>query len=386
MIRRVAALLAGSLLIGACSPGAREAEPFEGIWQSEGWGTFLLIQGGDVEIFEHSAAHCLSVATGGARGIGEVLSFEGDRLVMRDSDREIRFDPIEVLPIQCADASGSNDPEIAVEVLVTTIEEQYIGDLDSGWQGRQAEVVTRAGGADERTLFDLMTGLLEPLGLGVGIGVGDEIWPPLPLFDPPGGLETGGAGGFAAGMLEEGVGYLGLARVGPFASNAAESERLAGEAIDAALRGDAVILDLRAAAGGVIGDALLIATRIVPEAGEVARLEARAGDGVVAAGSLTVAPVPTGTFDGDVYVLVGPETRGVAELLAHVLGEMDSVTTIGAATFGDPSPPLIRFLPNGWSFAVPNLRVVGPDGAHLGAVLPDVEAIDPLAEAIRLAG
>lgn len=386
MIRRVAALLAASLLVAACSPGAREAEPFEGIWQSEGWGTFLLIQGGDVEIFEHSANHCLSVATGGARGIGEVLSFEGDRLVMRDSDREIRFDRIDVLPIECADASGSDDPQLAVEVLTATFEEQYVGELDAGWDERRAEVLANAAAADERALFDLLTGLLSPLELGVGIGVGEEIWPPLPPFDPPEGLETGGAGGFATGMLDERVGYLGLARVGPFASNAAESERLSGEAIDAALRGDVVIVDLRAAAGGVIGDALLMATRIVPEAGVVGTLEARAGDGSVAAGSLTVTPVPTGTFDGVVYVLVGPETRGVGELLAHVLGEVDSVTTIGADTFGDPSPPLIRFLPNGWSFAVPNLRLVGPLGGELGPVHPDIQSSDPLAEAIRLAG
>ena len=104
------------------------------------------------------------------------------------------------------------------------------------------------------------------------------------------------------------------------------------------------------------------------------------------AGDLSITPIPTGTYDGPVYVLVGPETRGPGELLAHVLARLDGVTVLGSTTAGDPGPALIRYLPNVWSVSIPNLRITGPDGEVLGAVVPDIETDAPLAEALRLAG
>lgn len=373
------------LALTGCDPGAREAEPFAGIWEAEGWGTHLLIQGGSVEIFESSDVHCLSVAGGAARGITDVLSFEGDRLLMQDSDREIRFDRVDVLPIECARTGRPSDSGLVATILTATIDEQYSGDLDPGWEGRRAELLRQSGTADGDALFDVLVDAIEPFGGRIRLAGPETTWPPLPVLTPPEGTAVGGAGGYAVGEIRDGLAYLGLSRTGPFDADPEQSQRIAGRIVDQAIRSDVVILDLRSSSGGVLGDMLLIATRFVPEPRLVARLEARAGDGAVPAGDLLVTPVPTGVFDGPVLVLIGPETRGVGELLAHVLGTLDTTTLIGAPTAGDPGPPLVRSLSNGWSVAVPNLWVRDRSGGEIGPIQPDVVSDDPLAEAIERA-
>lgn len=382
-MRRRTLVIAFAVLLAACSPGAREAEPFEGIWQSEGWGTYLYVAGGDVEILEYTAGHCLSVAVGGARGIGEVLSFEGDRLVMRDADREIRFDRIELLPLACA-GGQADDAASAVAIVADTIEEQYVGDLDPEWPAWRADVEGRAAdpGAD---VGALLIDLIEPFDGRVRLGAGDTIWPPPPEPSGPEDAVEGGFGGYLTATIGD-IAYLGLTRTGPFDGRAEESERVAGRIADDLTLARGAIIDLRASTGGVIADALVIASRFVPSARPVGSMLARSGTGVVPAGDLTVTPIPTGAFAGPVAVLIGPETRGLAELLAALLSSVDTVTLVGAPTAGDPGPPLIRSLPNGWSFAVPNLVVLGPDGSPLGSVEPDVPSTDPLADALRLLG
>jgi hypothetical protein len=381
-MRRAVGLFAASLLLASCNPGALEAQPFEGIWQSEGWGTFLII-GGDVEVFEHTTEHCLSLGTAGARGITDSLSFEGDRLLLRDADREIRFDRLDVLPITCADAQTSSDPVLAVTVLAATIEEHLVGDLDTGWNERRADVVSRAGTGED--LRDLVIDLIAPFGGRVRFASEAELWPGPPAPARPEGYDLGDVPAYALGDLD-GTGFLSLSRTGPFDTDPDASEGIAGRIVDQVTQFETVILDLRASSGGSLSEALLFATRFVPDRRTVGSLEARAGEGFVPAGVLSVTPLPTGTFAGDVFVLVGPETRGPGELLAHILGDLERVTILGSPTAGDPGPALIRYLPNVWSISLPNLQVVGPDGVVLGSVIPDIETEDPLTEALRLAG
>lgn len=384
-MRTLAVLVAAlSLAVTACDPGAREAEPFAGIWESDGWGTFLLIEGGDVEIFEHSAIHCLSVAAGGARGVTDILSWEGERLVMEDADRVVRFDRIEVLPPRCIDAGGSSDPVDAVTVLAATVEEQMIAEVDDGWPARRAAVTAELPGpVGDDALFDALVELVAPLGGKVELAdPAGRVWPERSEIDPPPDAAMGGRDGYAIGTIDGTVGYLGLARVGPFDPDPVASQRLLAAELDTALQQGVFVLDLRQTAGGVLDHALLIATRFVTDSGVVASLEARAGAAAVAAGDLSVTAWAGGPYSGEVFVLVGPETRGVAELLAFIMGELPGVTLVGAPTAGVPGPPLVRFMPNGWSFAVPNLRVVAPDGRAIGSIDPGFASDSPLADAL----
>jgi hypothetical protein len=208
-MRRLAVIVLTVGLLTACNPGALEAGPFEGIWESDGWGTYLFVEGGEVEFFEHTAVHCLSVATAGARGISDVLSFDGDRLLLRDADREIRFDRIERLPEACADAGPTDDPVLSATVLAETVEDHYVGDLDAAWAMRRGEIVEQA---KEGDLFQLLVELVEPLGGRVRLAGVDEVWPPLPELDAPEEAEIGGAGGYAVAEVG-GAGYLGLTRI-----------------------------------------------------------------------------------------------------------------------------------------------------------------------------
>lgn len=388
MTRSVLALAVGlALVAAACDPGARQAEPFEGIWRSDGWGTVLVVEGGDVEIFERTGVHCLSVATGGARGIDEVLTLEGERLLMTDSNRAVRFDRIDVLPAECADPAGSPDPALVAQVLVATLEEQLVAGLDPGWEERTADLASRATGLDDLALLDLLAGTIEPLGGAVRVGTeSGSIRPPRPPFEPPDEAELAGGGALATWDAPADVGYLAFSRVGPFAPNLAESERILIRALDEELTGGSVVLDLRAADGGVLGHALAVATRFVDAPAVFGSMEARAGTGFVPAGELAVNPLPTGPYGGNVFVLIGPETRGVAEILVMVLRDLPTVTVLGEATAGDPGPPLIRFLPNGWSVSVPNLRVRDSRGDLVGPIQPDVAGGDPLRQALEMAG
>lgn len=381
-MRRAALVLAvAGLIVTACDSGATEAQPFQGIWQSRGWGMYLVVQGGEVQIFEHSAIHCFPVAAGGTQGIADVLSLDGERLVMHDSDREITFEPIEAIPEDCAEADGSADPERTVSLLVAALEEHYAGELGPGWD-QSVEDASAASGSD---LAASLLALVEPLP-GVRVASPDgEIVPALPELDPPAATEPW-APGLVSGEIAPGVGYIGLGRVGPFASDTDDSEHLLTDALDDALRSGSVVVDLRSAAGGVPGHALLLATRFVPDDRLVARMEAKAGDAWVPAGDLDVAPSPLGRYEGQVLVLVGADTTGVGEITALALRGLPGVTLLGAPTAGSAGPPLIRVLPGGWSAAIPNIRVVDSAGDVVGPIDPDVESPDPLTTALELAG
>ena len=59
---------------GLCSTAVSEAEPFLGVWLSEGWGIVLDIHGGDADIYEMSSVHCMLASAGSARNIDDVVT------------------------------------------------------------------------------------------------------------------------------------------------------------------------------------------------------------------------------------------------------------------------------------------------------------------------
>jgi hypothetical protein len=382
----VGALVA--VLLGACNPGAREAEPFGGNWQSEAWGMYLSIGGGSVEIFEYSSAQCFSVASGGTRGIAEILALDGDELLLTDAGRTVRFARLEFLPEGCF-AEIEDDPVSTFDTLVATVEERYVRGVDDDW-ARRVEELRPGAGADEEALLRAMTELLAPLGRpDVRLAAGGQTW----VADPPDQVvfpasEAFGEGGLLKASLGEGVSYLGFLRLSAFADDPEESQRLVADAVDVALAGvDRLILDLRGSDGGSIDHAMLIASRFVPTSRVVAHLSARSPAGLVAAGEVSVQPLPTGTYSGQVAILVGPGTIGAAELLVAAIADLDGVTVVGQPTAGSAGPGMVRFLPNGWSIGFPNLQVAVGDGTEmLGGITPGLISADPLAAALQMLG
>jgi hypothetical protein len=376
------------ILLTGCSTAARDAAPFQGTWESEGLGLYLDVHGGDADVYEHTAVHCALVYGGPARGISDVLAFEGDRLVLTDSGRVIHFDAIPVLPAVCAGPFASTDSAGVVEVAAASVEELYVPGVDPEWAARlSGSIAGLEGVTDPGATFDALTNLLTPLGnpgvrlavddptvwdgiwsAGGGPFVGLEPYTPAYLEDPA----ISGDGGIVTGRFGT-VGYVGLARLGGFAEDDAGSQRVLAAEVDGVLAGStALVLDLRGASSGRSVEAMLVASRFV----DTQRLVVTQMVGDVPAGEVSVTPTAQGPYSGDVVVLVGPGTAGAAELLVLALRDLPAVTVMGEPTAGSPSPPLARSLPNGWSLGVPALDVVSPDGARWAGVplVPSVSA------------
>jgi hypothetical protein len=377
--------LAALVLVGggACDPGEREAQPFAGIWQSVGYGWFLDVHGGEVDVYEHTAIHCQEVASGTARGISDVISVEEGNLVLRDAGRVVRFLPIESLPPRCSDPVDPTDAAAAFEVAAATVREQYLPSPGGAWEAERSEIAAGlASDAGPEQLYQALVDLLGPLrdpevrlaieaealpdSWSVDSGsVGEALTTHPDVQQLSGGLFTRDVG--------DNLAYLGAVRL---AARGDGEQRAMAAALDSVLAGaEGLVIDLRGASGGLEEAYLLVATRFVTTEQVVAILLARDGEAVVPSGELSVRPLATGGFGGPVVVLVGPSTSGAGELLALVLAELPRVTLVGEPTAGSPRDPLVRSLPNGWSIGVPNLEVIGPDGSHrVGMPLqPDID-------------
>lgn len=386
-MRRVA-LVALLVALPACSRGAAEAQEFAGNWVSETWGTYLSIDGGSARVYEFTEVHCFEVAGGGVRGVSEVLSLENDQLVLSDAGRLVRFDPVEFLPTECA-ADVVGDPESVYDVLVATIENHHAPGVDAEW-GDRVERLRPAQDAGTDALFTTLTELLDPLDHpDIRVAAPDRaIWRSLPAPDARllDGTRSGNAG-IVVATLGPGIRYVGLERMGGFGSDEADSVRTIAGVIDDAVAADTLVLDLRPTDGGSVTDAMVVASRFVPEDQVVAEYSAFGPDGFEDGGFTGVRPLPAGTYEGDLFVLVGPGTAGPAELLAQAIAEAGGAELVGAPTAGSPAPRMVRQLPNGWVFGLANLTATTAAGSDLSTgVQPTVPTDDPLLITAELAG
>lgn len=411
-MRRTAALLAAVMVAAGCTTGAREAAPYEGMWESVGYGFYLVIEGGSADVYEHTRVSCVRISSGPTRGISEIVTLRDDgTLVLEERGRIIPFVDLDVLPEGCLDAP---DPGDTLAVAVASIEEHHpsLGERDPDWAARRDAMLP--GGQTESTeilaaLQELLAPLADPQ---VRLAVDDEAvlpggsWSavPFPEETPIAAVRQGRpdlseAEGLVWGRLREGPAYLGIARLGGSAGDPDESERNLAAALDRALAAmdgvSAVIVDLRSLRDGTDSAALLVASRFVPRETTIGMRAVRVGDRgeFSEPRPIAVRPMPTGTFPGRVVVLVGPGTVGPGELLALALESVPGVILLGQPTAGSPSPILVRSLPNGWSLGLPHQRVWDPAGRllELTGLQPDVvvdssEADRQLEEALVLAG
>lgn len=409
-MRRLALVLSLSLTAASCAAGAQEAGPFAGLWESEGFGTYMVIDRGNVDIFEYTSVSCGQTVRGTARGVSELLRFEGERLVLEDGGRLVRFDRIEAVPEHCASDYFVDDATVSFKVLAATVEEHYASDLDAEWVERRDSVAsTLSAESDSVALLAAAIELLSPLadaqlqvapdesaGLGRGswsIAIDplidtltDRITAGEGLVDPV----VEGQGAIVGGRLPSGHGYLAFTRFAAIDAEADEAEQVLLRSLDSLLvdleenGAPGLVLDLRTATGGVESLALLAATRFVPTDLDLAMREVRVAgtDRFVDAGTSIVRPNPLGVYTGPIAVLIGPGTFGAAEMLLLALLSLDNVTVVGEPTAGSPTQPLIRVLPNTWAFGVPHQRVVVDGVVVDGPISPDVLAVT---EGVQLA-
>jgi C-terminal processing protease CtpA/Prc len=192
------------------------------------------------------------------------------------------------------------------------------------------------------------------------------------------GFETTGDGGIVVGRTPGGAGYLGLTRLVGFDDTTDEGIEVLAAAIDELVAGlgeaPGLVIDVRGNRGGLEVFAPVVASRFLDTQRIVARRTARVAgtDDFVPSGEVTVTPMPTGTYQGPVVVLIDPATAGAAELLVLALRSQEGVTLIGEATAGSLSPIFPRGLPNNWIIGLSNQRVYDADD-----VLWEVAGIPP---------
>jgi len=392
-----AALASGLLLVVACGPGptgATGTSPHEGMWRAESIRVYLVIDGNDATFYEYTSISCAGFPTGTAQGIPETVFVEEGRLRVENGQRVIFFDPVQALPERCSGEYFRDDPEWVFAVLAATVEEHYprLAERDPDWVERREAL---AAGVDAGTSpADLLAVVLDLLGgledTQVRFATGDpellpgEPWSAAPenpvvdrlAADMEAGVrlqrrdETASSPGIVTGRLPGGAGYLGFGLLAVPGEGAAETERMVVGAADGLLAdleeegAPGLVIDLRATDGGVESIALLIASRFVPEQVVVGSQELRVAgtDRFVDAGTFTVSPHSTGTYDRPVVVLTGPGTAGAAEWLVLALRHAPNVTAVGEATFGSQSPLLVRVLPNRWNLGLPNGIVTDAGG------------------------
>lgn len=411
-MRALVAACVAVLALASCGPSTAEAEPFEGQWRSIGFGGYITISQGAVEVYEYGDDHCVRVAESGSRGIAEVLTLEGDdELVLREAGRIVRYERSD-LPDGCVipEEFYDDDAPSSLGIVVEAMEDHYAGSLDDGWAARAAVLGDGlTAGSPPSEAFEAITALLDPLDdpqvrLSVQEpqqGVPEGVWrsAAAPVADRLAAAAlagehllsvegTEGDGAMVAGLAADGVGYLAVTTLEPFAGGVARTGEAMARVVDGLIESSGpetrLVLDLRANDGGVEGLGMILASRFVQEETLVASRRARVGgtDDFVDAGSIVVRPAPTGVFPGELAVLVGPGTSGAAELLVLALRQVPGVTFVGEPTAGSPSPILARALPVGWSLGLPNQRTEDASGTSFDGigVPPDVSAPTTLAD------
>ncbi|MBN1450538.1 MAG: S41 family peptidase [Anaerolineales bacterium] len=402
----------------------------DGFWQTDGYGMALVIDGGQITIYETTTISCLTLYEGPSLFLGLELTAEGDRLEARDKGTfYVSAHRVAALPDVCTDGSveSLSEPEFTFEVVWNTFNEHYaFFDLyDVDWQASydafRPQVSADTTGEE---LFAVITEMIAPLKDGhislfspeegefspgdspswvpdretlLEIGfkqfqvLADYYLPAEVGTDQSTGVLDGesllvGDVNVFYGAINDSVGYINILGMEGYSEDDSELDdaEIAGAIIDQALasfgKKDALVVDVRFNGGGYDSVALAIAGRFANESHLAYEKMARMGDSFAPARPFYVEPLNSIQFEGPVYVLTSQLTASAAEIFVLAMRELPNVTVVGEPTSGGFSDILARQLPNGWYVGLSNEVYTAADGQvyeSLG-VPPDIEiAYDP---------
>lgn len=412
------------------------AQALDGLWQSRGYGLVLEIRDSRVSAFQVTATTCLpsfqatrdTVPVAGREATfvtsqGQVFFIRsgsgGDsrRLHNDGAASDILIDRIPGKPAHC-DRPTPDTPSDNFEVFVRTWAEHYIlfDQKQVNWQqlveANRPKVTAATTPAE---LFDIMDRMIAPLH-----DAHTFIAAPQPLnrrfraMRPgtdrvmAGGPQQFRSTGMPAllavtekgyvrdslrswcnnqvkyGHLNDSTGYLRITSFsgyGPeptFASGLVALESALDTIFsDPALKG--LVIDVRLNFGGADPYGLAIASRLTgsPYLGYVkaARADPINQDRWTPGDSSIVRPSARPGFRGPVVVLIGPLTISAGETFTQALmGRTPRVIRIGEPTQGVFSDVLVRRLPNGWTFGLPNEVFRTPEGTTFDGpgIPPDI--------------
>ncbi len=426
------ALRAFPILLGlaACSEaGPTSPPPVDGFWRSRGYGLVVQIAGDSLRSWEVTTTTCVPSfngvrvaspdSTAPAFEIaqrGTVTLLPGDSGTRRVHTPGMASDMV----LERVESAGAacehptpDTPDDDFEVFTRTWTEHYIlfDQKDIDWAAEVARARARV--TDSTTpaaLFDLLQGLIEPFhdahtlilapsldrrysGLRPGTerfvahGVRGFLQEQLPRITAitdrylAGPIRTFCHDKVQYGVLNDSTGYLRLLSFSGYADGPFEAELAALEtALDTMMTDLAgrkrLIIDVRINTGGADPLGLAIASRLATAPYVAYTKEARA-DPVdrnrwTAGQPSRVEPSDKPSFRGEVVELTGPFTISAGETFTQALmGRAPKVIRIGENTQGVFSDVLIRQMPNGWRFGLPNEVFRTADGKTFdGAGIP----------------
>jgi hypothetical protein len=404
-----AAGLAGSLALTA--PAA--AAPVTGVWRTDGYSSLLVIDRDRATTYQTTAISCIAgetetrVGEPGADGTLTFNSFtvrpERGGLIQHTAgsvgDRHLRR--VSRLPASCT-RPGAADPLSTFDIFWQTYAENYPFFAAKGidWAAVRDRYRPRVR-ADN--LFSTLVAMIEPLGdAHTGIRTGGEKDPQFVGHRPGttfptielegeirpylervhGELRYFGSDRIGYRDLPGGLGYLRVIAFAGYtgsddldvAGDAAELDRALDAVLRPSLRG--LIVDLRINGGGHDALGLHLASRLTGQPYLAYRKQAR-NDAHDPARFTPPQPieVPVGpgpAYRGPVVLLTGGSQMSAGETFTMAtFGRSPRPIRVGANTQGVFSDTLIRTLPNGWQFILPNERFLTRDGrAFDGAGIP----------------
>ena len=416
---RLSMLLTGALLAGATP----QAPSLEGVWRTQGYGYVIEIKGTTLKAFEVTATTCVPGYTAQREAIaiaGREATFkteDGSVFFIRDGGRsdhkllhnegsasDVRIDRLPRLPAVC-DHPTANTPADNFEVFARTWAEHYI--LFDMKKTDWAKVVdaSRSKITSDTTaseLFDILEGMIRPFNDTHTFIGAPELKRRFQTLRP--GTDRAVRGSFTEfrskampallavtdrayvrtplrnwcndqiqyGHLDDATGYLrilsfsGYSKAGGFAAGLEALEGALDEIFsDPTLK--ALVIDVRINFGGADPYGLAIASRLATRE-YLAYTKAARADPVdrnkwTPGDPSRMCPSSRPGFRGPVVELIGPLTISAGETFTQALmGRTPHVTRVGENTQGVFSDVLVRRLPNGWRFGLPNEVFRSPEG------------------------
>jgi Peptidase family S41/Tricorn protease C1 domain len=424
-------------LLSLGSAVSSTSSPLDGDWASEGYGLYFRIADDKLLAYEVTAISCLRSFEAVRKGdtlpegdvsfqmVDEPVTFalrsgpspERRRLHLNGTASDIVIEKLSAPPAVCGKPLP-DDPKTNFEVFARTWAEQY-GFFDlkkADWPSIVASHRSRlTDGTTPEELFEILREMIEPfedahtgiraesLGKRWGGGRRSPTW--LSPDERPRAYQTvvdhylrTPLRSFCQGQVEYGrldgnVGYLRLRSFSGYGESPGFESGL--DALEAALDeifADAsswpgLVIDVRINGGGDDPYGLAIASRLASgdylAYSKQARSDPEDPTKWTESQPSWVHPSSRAGFRGPVVELIGIHSVSAAETFTQaLLGREPKVTRVGENTQGVFSDVLVRRLPNGWRFGLPNERFVLDGKSYDGAgIPPDVEvAVFPRAD------
>ena len=408
----------------AAARGSRQA--LDGIWLSDGYGYVAEIAGEDMRVFEVTPVSCLPAGQGtrqmSAGGAPVFLVSDLDRITLlpgASADEKQIHRPgaasnivirrVSQKPAACMRPTPDT-PESNFEVFWTTFNAHhaFLRERGADWAATRAKYrprVTPATTPDE--LFAMLSEMIEPLHdahtslrapalnrtfrgrrpEATPVSQEDarqafEIIQTKYLKD---NLQAFCNTRVRYGRLNDTTGYLRILGFGGYVAgdDCGEGSRELSRALDAVVA-DArtlktLVVDVRLNGGGADPYGVMVASRLTDQKYVAfvkrARNDANDPTRFTAPQATWVVPAPGQRFTGQVIELISRNSVSAAETFSMALmGRTPAVVRIGEPTQGVYSDVLLRRLPNGWRFGLPNEVFLTEGGRHFEVVgvAPDI--------------